>query len=611
MKINRFILLSLYLLMPFFVSAQDIVVKAEYPEVVRTGQQFSITWIINSGGGDFSPPPFGEFYKLVGPQTSYSSSTQIINGKVTRETSYTYTYYLQAMKEGRFTLEPASFTIKNRTYRSDSIRIEVLPGSQAPGGSTSQAVQPEDRAVSEDIPGEDVFVNVLVNRNEVYQGEPVTATVKLYTKVEISGINEIKYPSFRDFLRVDLETPPLTSLKRESIDGEIFGTGVLQQFLLYPQVSGDIVIEPVQITTLIRQRSSQADPFFGDFFATYTNVPRAVASKPVRIKVKPLPGNRPANFSGVVGNLAISASLEGDTVTVNDAINLKITISGSGNLKLAATPDPDLSPDIEVYDPEITDDLRNGASGTSGQRTFEFLLIPRHHGDFKIPPVTYSFFNVSSGRYENIATPELAFHVLKGDDNQGGIAVFGGITREDVRYLGQDIRFIRTGDGRLKKSGGLLVSVTSFYFYYAAALLVFLVILLVRKEHIRRNADLSLVRNRKAAGIASGRLREAALCLKNKQTDRFHEEILKAIWGYLSDKLGIPLSALGRETAMTSLRERGVNEEMLENLISLLDTCEFARFAPSSSDDAATGVYEDAASFISYVENLKVKKWKD
>ncbi len=608
MKIYRSVFLLFCFLIPIAVKGQDIEVNAEYPEAVRAGQQFTVTWIINSGGGDFAPPSFGEFYKLAGPQTSYSSSTQIINGKVTRETSYTYTYYLQAMKEGKFTLGPASFTIKNKTYRSDSIRIEVLPGSQSSGSTGSASAEPEGRAVNEDVTGEDVFVNFLVNRTEVYQGEPITATVKLYTKVDISGINEMEYPSFRNFLRVDLETPPLNSLKRENINGEIMGTGVLQQFLLYPQVSGDIVIDPVRITTLIRQRSGQSDPFFGDFFATYSNVPRAVESKPVRIKVKALPGNRPDDFSGVVGDLSIAASLAGDTVTVNNALNLKITIQGSGNLKLAGTPVLNLPPDIEVYDPKITDDLRNGTNGTSGQRTFEFLLIPRHHGDYKVPPVTYSFFNVSSGRYERVTTPELSFHALKGDETQEGIAVFGGITKEDVRYLGQDIRFIRTGKGNMKKHGGFLVSAISFFFYYAVALLAFLIVLFVRKEHIRRNSDLSLVRNRKAAGIAAKRLREASLCLKNKQADRFHEEISKALWGYLSDKLGIPLSALGRETAMATLRERGADEEMLGKLNKLLDTCEFARFAPSSSDSEATGVYEDAASFISYVENLKVKR---
>lgn len=595
-------------LIPLTLKGQDIEVNTEYPEVVRTGQQFTITWIINSGGGDFSPPSFGEFYKLMGPQTSYSSSTQIINGKVTRETSYTYTYYLQAMKEGRFSLGPATFVLKNKTYRSDSIRIEVLPGSQTQASAGRAETESEESSGKEDISDEDVFVNVIVNRNEVYQGEPVTATIKLYTKVEVAGINEIKYPSFRDFLRIDLETPPLTSLKRESINGEIMGTGVLQQFLLYPQVSGDIVIDPVQITTLIRQRTGQADPFFGDFFASYSNVPRAVASKPVRIKVKPLPGERPSDFSGVAGNLSISASLAGDTVVVNDALNLKVTIQGSGNLKLAGTPVLNLPPDIEVYDPKITDDLRNGVNGTSGQRIFEFLLIPRHHGDFIIPPVTYSFFNVSSGRYERVATPEIGFHVLKGSDTQDGIAVFGGITKEDVRYLGQDIRFIRTGKVRLVKTGNLLISGSSFYISYAAALLVFLLILLIRKEHIRRNSDLSVVRNRKAAGIAGKRLKDASICLKNKETDRFYEEVLKALWGYLSDKLGIPLSALGRETAISALRERGANEEMLGKLIRLLDACEFARFAPSSSDSEASGVYEDAASFISYVENLKVRK---
>jgi hypothetical protein len=591
------ILLSLFL----YTEGQDISVVADYPEVVRAGQQFNISWTINSGGGEFSEPSFENFYKLMGPQTSYSSSTQIINGKISRETTYTYVYYLQALKEGKFVIPPAAFTFKNKTYHSDSLRIEVVGSNTAQqniqGAGRNNANEPvEDN-------GDDVFVNLILDKKEVYLGEHIVATVKIYSRLDISGINEIKFPGFEGFLKTDLNTPQLTSLKHESVNGTIYGTGVVQQFLLYPQISGEINIDPVQISVLIQQKTGQSDPFFGDFFSTYTTVPKAVFSKALKVKVNPLPGIKPADFSGIVGKAALSASLNKDTVNVNDAVNLKLVISGSGNLKLANAPEMKLPADLEVYDPKVTDDLKNGMNGTTGQKTFEYLLIPRHYGDFSIPPVTYSFFNISEKRYETLPTPELHFYARKSTDENAGITVYGGVSKEDVKYLGKDIRYIKSDPGLLKKSGNIISSKRSFYSTYAFALILFLIILFIRREHIRRNSDLSTVKNRKAGKVAGKRLKEAEKCLKENQSDKFYEEILKAIWGYLSDKLNIPVSELTRNSAVSSLTEKGIPEEEINNLTSILDTCEFARFAPSSSAAEAEKIYEGASRFIRLVEN--------
>jgi hypothetical protein len=601
MKLRVIILTVILLFLNLYSKAQDISVVADYPEVVRTGQQFSVSWTINSGGGDFSEPSFENFYKLMGPQTSYSSSTQIINGKITRETTYTYVYYLQALKEGRFVIPPAKFTFKNKTYNSDSLRIEVT-GSNAPQPKLQSAAKNNSNEPVEEN-GDDVFVNLVLDKKEVFLGEHIVATVKIYSKVDISGINEIKFPGFEGFLKTDLNTPQLTSLKRENVNGTIYGTGVVQQFLLYPQISGEMNIDPVQISVLIQQKTGQSDPFFGDFFSTYTTVPKAVFSKALKVKVNPLPGIKPADFSGIVGTASLTASLNKDSVNVNDAVNLKLVISGTGNLKLANAPEMRLPADLEVYDPKVTDDLKNGMNGTSGQKTFEYLLIPRHYGDFTIPPVSYSYFNISAKKYENLKTPELHFYARKGTDQNAGITVYGGVSKEDVKYLGKDIRFIKSDPGLLKKSGNMLSSKRSFYSTYAFALILFLVILFIRKEHIRRNADLTTVRNRKAGKVAGRRLKEAEKCLKDKQTDKFYEEILKAIWGYLSDKLNIPVSELTRNSAVNSLTVTGIQEEEINNLASILDTCEFARFAPSSSEAEAEKIYEGASKFIRFVEN--------
>lgn len=601
---KRLIVYCAFLLLAESTEAQqDITVQVQYPSVVQAGQQFSVMWTVNSGGGEFIAPSFEGFYKLMGPQTNYSSSTQIINGKMTHETIYSYVYYLQAVQDGKYVIGPAVYTFRKQAFRSDSIYIEVVGSGASRQNARQGAANARDEAGDVEPAGSDLFINLSLSRKEVYIGEHIAATVKIYTRLDLSGINEIKYPPFTSFLKTDLETPPLTSLKQENVNGTIYGTGVLQQFLLYPQVSGEITIDPVQITVLIQQRTGRSDPFFGDFFSTYTTVPRAVVSKPVTINVKPLPGDKPDDFSGIVGKVDLKAGINKDTVNVNDAVNFRITISGNGNLKLAQAPSLRLPPDIEIYDPKINDNIKNSASGTSGQKTFEYLLIPRHYGDFTIPSVHYSYFNTVTGKYETLSTQEFRFHARKGTEQASEITVYGGVSKEDVKYLGKDIRFIRTDPQKFIKTGDLLATRRSFYSIYAAGLMIFFLVLFIRREHVKRNSDLTAVRNRKAGKIAGKRLKEASLCMKRGEKDRFHEEILKALWGYLSDKLNIPVSDLTRINAVSALREKGIDEEKLKNLEELLDICEYARYSPSAASKDISVIYNDASRFIRSLEN--------
>ena len=602
---KKSLLYYLLLLVSFTANGQDVFVKAESPSVVNAGEQFTVMWTVNSGGGEFSAPSFNGFYKLMGPETSYSSSTQIINGKMSNETSYSYVYYLQAVKEGKYVLSPATFTLKGKTYSSDSIHIEVV-GSTSPKQNTASSTGRNAESDNSDVEsaGRDLFVNLSVNRKEIYIGEPIVATVKLYSRVNISGINEIKYPAFNNFLRSDIETPPLTSLHQENINGTIYGSGVVQQFLLYPQITGEITIDPVQLSVLIQKKvKGQSDPFFGDFFSSYQTLPKEIVSKPVTIKIKPLPGIKPVDFSGVVGKLDLKATLNKESVNVNDAVNFKVVLSGNGNLKIASAPVFKLSPDIEVYDPKITDELKNGINGTTGQKTFEYLMIPRHYGDFTIPPITYTYFNISTGKYEKISTEEFHVTAHKVDGQNAGATVYGSVSKEDVKYLGKDIRFIKSDPGKMEKAGDILFSKQSFYSAYAFSLLAFILILFLRRDYIKRNSDISLVRNRKAGKVAIKRLLSASACLKNEEIDQFYDEILKAIWGYLSDKLSIPVSDLTQNNAIAALTEFGIEEDKIIDLSKILDTCEFARYAPSSSNTEAVSVYEDASRFIKSVEN--------
>lgn len=601
---KRTIINTILLLLTLTLRSQDISVQAEYPAVVEAGQQFNITWTINEKGGEFSAPSFGGFYKLMGPQESTSSNISVINGKMSQQTSSGFTYFLQAVNPGKFELAPATYKYKGKTYYSEPVKIEVISGNSqgrqnvATGGAGAQGNANVESA------GRSIFLDLSVNRKDVYIGEGILAGLKIYTRENLGGINEIKYPDFSNFLKADIETPQLTSLKQESVNGTLYGTGIIQQFLLYPQVTGEITIDPVQMTVLVQQKSAQSDPFFGDFFTNYENVPRAVASKPVRINVKPLPGEKPGDFSGIVGKLSMKATLTRDSVNVNDAVNFRIIISGTGNLKLAGAPALKLSPDVEVYDPKITDDIKNTLNGTSGQKIFDYLLIPRHYGDFTIPSVTYSFFNTATGKYEKLVSEEFHLHARKGtEQSTPGIAVYGGISKEDVKYLGKDIRFIRNNPGDLSKSANILLSKRSYYSLFILAFAIFITFLFVRREHIRRNSDLRAVRNRKAGKIAVQRLRNASDCLKRNEMDKFHEEILKAIWGYLSDKLSIPVSDLTRNNAVEALKAKGIDDEKIIILTDILDKCEYARYAPASDESQANVIYNGASVFISGVEN--------
>ena len=603
MKIKQIYIFAL--LVSQTLSGQDLFVKADYPRVVNTGEQFTIMWTINSGGGEFSGPSFDGFYKVMGPQTSYSSSTQIINGKISQQTSYSYVYYIQAMNPGKYVIAPAIFKYKNKDYRSDSLYIEVIKNaSSLPANTSSNPSSGKERTtkVQGKGNGSDIFIKLTLSRNEVYLGEHIIASVKLFTKVDLSGLNEVKFPAFNGFVKENLETPPLTSLQRENVDGEIYGTGIVQQFLLYPQITGEITIDPVEITALMQQKSGQSDPFFGDFFASYQTVPKALASLPAKIIVKPLPGDKPVDFSGIVGSLDMHATINKDSINVNDALTFKIIIKGNGNLKLAASPVLKLSPDIEVYDPKVTDNITNSANGSTGQKTFEYLLIPRHYGDFIIPSVTYTYFNSTKKEYEKLSTKEFRFHARKGAD-QGAVTVYGGVSKEDVKFVGKDIRFIKTETKELKKADQILVTKRSFLTAYGFAIILFLGILFLRREQVRRNSDLSIVRNRKAGKIAGKRLQKASLFLNSGAIDQFYEEILKALWGYLSDKLSIPVSELTRNNAIDLLKMKGINEDLIASLGIILDKCEYARFSPSSSGTEASEIYAGALKFIRTVEN--------
>jgi len=554
------ITILLFLFIGLQIDAQNIVVTTNAPSVVSVGEQFRIVWTVNTRDGALQAPDFKDFFKLAGPQTSYSHNTSIVNGKATSVTKNSFTYYLQANKEGNFTLGPAKYIHKNKEYLSRSIDIEVVAAnasnSTGSGNVNDRNTNPDKNSVS----AQDLYVRLLVNRSKVVMGEHLVATLKIYSRVNLSGIQEVEFPDFQGFLKTDLTTPVLRTLERENVGGIIYNTGVLQRFLLYPQKTGTLEIESSALTVQLQQQVKSNDPFFGDFFSSYNTVPKQIATLPVKIQVEALPANAPPSFSGTVGLVSLSSSASMDTMQVNDALTYKIILKGEGNLKLSPAPKLTLSPDIEVYEPKVIPDLKSNMAGTSGSKIFEYVLIPRHHGLYTIPEVEYSYYNTSQEKYIVLKTREHKFYVKKGQETDSETQVYGAVTKGDITYLGKDIRYIIADNVKLKIQSKKIVSRSSFFIIYLSAFLLFIIIILWRREHLRRNADLIKVKNRKAARVAGKRLKSVKEYLKESDNKEFYAELLRAMWGYLSDKLGIPIADINFDLVSQRLDQEGLND---------------------------------------------------
>jgi hypothetical protein len=598
---KRYMLILAGLLAAVTVTAQEVTLTVDAPGNAVAGQGFRLVYTVNSTDGQFIPPKFDPSFQVSGPQQSTSRNVQWINGKVNSVSSTTLMYYLVASTPGKYTIPPAQFETKKLTVSSAPVEIEIT-GEGTAAASQQQGISEKGQAPES---GSELSLKLLLGTRDVYVGQPIAATLKLYTRINLSGINDLKYPDFKGFLRDDIDTPPLRSLEAETIGGVQYGTGVIQNMVLYPQISGDIRIEPVEMTALVQQKSGASDPFFNDpffdnFFSNVTTVPRTVKTQPVVIRVKPLPAPQPADFHGAVGSFELSSSISKSEVEVNDAVTLTVTLKGSGNLSLAGEPVINFPRGIEKYDPKVT---IKRSSSTSGTKTFEYLLIPRNTGKFDIPPVSYTIFDPNREKYVTLRADGYNIKV-SGTAGAAETAAPAYTPGEEVKYLGQDIRFIRNGRGGLKPVSPALVAASYFWLWYALALFIALVVLLLRREHIRRNADVTGVRNRKAARIARKRLSGARSLLGAGKTGEVNAEIARALWGYLGDKLAIVQSDLTKDKCYSSLRERNVEEPLINEIDSILSATEYSQYAPASDKESPESLYKRAVALIDKLDNV-------
>jgi len=596
MRLKHLYLLVCVLLFSLSGFSQQVSFTMEAPKVVELGEQFRLAFTVNAKGQNLKLPELSDFLILMGPSTTQSSSFQIINGTSSQSVSFSYLFILKAKKDGKFTINPASINVNGTTVNSNALTIEVVKGSAKPSGGGTE--QPTTTPGS--VPKSDLFVKLVVDRKNLYKGDHAMATIKIYSKVNLNGFEDITLPSFEGFWSQDVALPQQISLQRESYNGEIYNVGTLKKTLLFPQQTGTITIDKVKIDCIVQQRVKQAKSFFDDFFDNFANVKATVTSEPVIITVNPLPSG-PVDFSGAVGRFDLRSSITSTNVKENDAITLRIDVSGNGNIKLINAPKLKLPADFEVYDPKTQSNYTATAEGLNGNISFEYLFLPRFAGEYTIPPVNFVYFDPIAGRYATKSSQEFKIHVAKGDGTQSR-AVMSSVAKEDVKFLGKDIRFIKQGNTELKPKGEVFFGSLSFYLIYLAGVLGLLLLYLLYQKQIRENANVARVKNKKASKVALRRLKEASMHLKDGATEKFFEAVTRAFWGYLSDKMTIPFAELNKERASAELANHKASEAVINRFIKILDTCEYARFAPGEANNRMLEIYDEACDVMGQMD---------
>ena len=614
---KRRILTLLMCLGALTAAAQTL--KVEGPGVVSADETFRIVFTADGRMSDFGWPGTDDFDVVWGPQKGSMSSTSIVNGKRTSTHQETVTYLLQPRKTGTFTLAAATATVDKSSVTSSTLTIEVVAAggqTQSPGGNTQggqqnqgagssaqgQQTQADDPSAAGSISNQDIFLRLSLSKSNVVKGEPVTATLKLFTRADIAGFEDIKFPTFNGFWSKETVAVNNLEFKRENVGGTIYNAALVRQWVLIPQQDGTLTIDPAEMVCQLRVRTSSGSPLsiFDDFFDQYQTLRKRISTPALKLDVKKLPAGAPASFAGGVGDFKISAKLSKDGIKSNEAASLIVTISGNGNLSMLEAPKVKFPPDFEVYDLRSTD--KTSASGTSGSRTFEYPFIPRSHGDFVIPSIEYGYYDYTRGKYATTSTGEIAVSIGKGEEIAGSGVAVAGSNRQSVRNLAEDIRYIALGDGNLRKKGAFFAGSPLFYILIMLLTLLFFIISVVLKRRQVRLADVAGSRNRRANKMARTRLRNAENYLHKNLGGAYYEELYKALLGYASDKLMIPAADLSKDNVGGKLRERGVREESVAALMALMDKCEFARYSPDSGQTQMENEYHEAVRVISDIE---------
>ncbi len=594
---KKILLASLIFLIAMSAANAQVRFKASANKVVEVGENFRLDFSVNARGTGFQAPNFSNFRVLIGPSTSTSTSISMVNGKTTQSVNYSFAYILQATKEGKFTIGSAKVKVDGKVYKTQPITIEVLKGDLPQISQNNQAARGTGSRKSS---GGKVFIRVNLSKTKVYQGEQIIASLKIYDKIaQLGGFNDFKFPSYSGFWAQEVKTPTNLSLTREKFNNQIYYSALLRQDVLFPQKSGTIIIEPCTVDCVVKEKVGQRRNFFGELVDAYQNVQKVVKSKPRKVTVLPLPDGKPASFTGAVGsNFKFKMSVDRTELKSNESVTLKLVVSGHGNIQMVNKLAVNFPASFDVFDPKVSNNINSSASGVRGSKTFEYLVIPREPGGYTIPATNFSYFDVKSKSYKTFTTQAINFKIGKGDKSAIVTTSGAAIGSEEVANKGTDIRHIFTQGFSLSKNKKPFFGSLWFYLSYLIALVVAVLSIFLIGTKIKRNKNIVLQKNKRANRISQKRLKEAAKFMKENNREAFYTELIKALWGFLSDKLNIPLSELSRDTVKETLEKQNIDEQLVNEFITTVDNCEFAKYAPQGGEKQIVDDYNKAQSII-------------
>lgn len=545
---------------------------------VATGEQFQVTYSVNGSASRFSPPDFRGFQLISGPNES--SSMTSINGNVSASTSISFD--LMAVREGTYTIAPATIVAGGRRLTSGTIRIKVVKGRMVrPSNPGTQSDREEESRITPPKGNLSrlLFIRASVGKSKAYIGEQIPVTYRLYTQVDIVNSELDKLPDLNGFWSEETRNQSQeVEWRTETIKGVRYHVADIKQTILFPQRAGSLTIDPLAMTFRVRQPIAPRD-MMEQVFGAYQEVNFKAKSTPVTVRVLPLPDQgKVQGFNGAVGRFSVAVSVDKNELKANESLNYQIKITGSGNLKLIKNPSVGFPSEFESYDPKVTDNVAVGPNGLEGSRVFNYLVIPRREGTYTIPPANFAYFDPSSGRYVEVAAK--SFHIKVDKGEASGNISFPGQNKEEVNLNGKDIKYIKKDDPSLRKKGDLFFGSFLYYLLLLLGPLLFAGAWGYRKWNEKLNSDVVKVRNKKANKIATGYLANAKKQLTLGNSEGFYEDVFKGLYGYLGYKLDIAMARTNKDTILGELRNRHVSDSLIGNLSETIDLCEMARFSP-------------------------------
>ena len=581
---------------------------ASAPSHVAVGEQFRLSYTVNTQNvSDFRAGNIpSEFEVLIGPNRSMQSSYQMINGHTSSTSSITYTYIVAATKNGTYTIPAAYAVVDGKKITSKSLTIKVS-GSASGSGSNSRQ-NSDDGAEMRDagsrISGSDLFIKVSANKKRVYEQEPILLTYKVYTLVQLTQLRG-DMPDLKSFYTQEVDLPQQKSFSIETVNGRPYRTCTWSQYVMFPQTTGKLQIPSITFEGIVVQQNRNVDPFeaFFNGGSGYVEVKKKIVAPGIDVQVDPLP-QRPATFSGGVGKFNISAQLDKTETKANDPIKLRVIVSGTGNLKLIKEPVLNLPKDFDKYEPKVTDQTKLTTAGLEGSKIYDILIVPRHQGQYDIPPVEFTYFDTATKRYETVKSEGFHLDVAKGSGS-ASMSDFSG--QEDVDELNKDIRFIKTGDADQHLTNDFFFGSTAYWIIIAALVVVFITLFVIFRQRAIDNANVTKMRGKKANKVATKRLKLAARLMTDNKPNEFYDEVLRALWGYVGDKLNIPVAQLSHDNISQKLADRGVHQTIIDKFIGAIDECEFERYAPGDPKGNMSKVYDKAILAIEKIEEVMKK----